>query len=249
MFGLSRVIFDYGFERAIIRAQEKALTRRQPNRQAAGGSEERGGMRQISLVDIKRRMVCAPGARRDLDRIVRAGADRTALIDLIARAVITSPDKSPMVRMRAKQRELRSLAMQLRTVARFAVRVASDPDSYLEFLLPARTRGFERYKAEELRQRNSLSPSEAMLRYASWADKQVRSFGKCLRKNSQMERNLGPMFLLLQVHMQTGELFAPELARLLTDASEAVRGKRTFTSGQLMKMFKRHVLPNPPTLH
>src|ERR1700687_5759968 len=97
-------------------------------------------MLQVSPEVVRRKILCMPGVWKDLDPIVKAGANRGALIELIVRAVIPRPKNSGMDSMRSKQRELKSLTMQLKTIAAFVDRVASDPHSYLEFWAPTSRR-------------------------------------------------------------------------------------------------------------
>jgi hypothetical protein len=206
-------------------------------------------MAQTTIYEIKRKIRTAPGAWRDLQRITKSGVERDALLSMLTMAVMPIPGKSDASRMRKAQRQLRSLAKQLRTVASHAERLGLDPYTHLELLSPFADLAFERFKEQEPRRRAPVGLFRAMRGYADWTEEQARKFGRCLRKNSQKEGDLGVMFLLFQVHSQTGELFAAALARLLTEASQAVGRPREFTADQLTKMFERHVLPKSPSLH
>jgi hypothetical protein len=213
-----------------------ALRKTKPNPASTGPTE--------NVAQIKRRILAARDSQVDLDRIVKAGADRGALLDLLARAVAPQ-EEIRAEKFRAKQRQLESIAGQVRTVTRHAERLANDPSYYLHLYSPWAGRNAEDYKKRKAALLASRWPFAAMRSYAEWAEKQARAFGWWLRRNSQKEGNLGIMFLLLQVHLWTGRLFGPELARLLTDASEAAGEKVSFSSSQLDKMFERHMFRSP----
>jgi hypothetical protein len=193
------------------------------------------------LARIKRKLIAGSNAKRDLDRIVAAGANRAILVDLIAKAVIERPEDPVAERMRSKQTELKSIDLKLRTLAPQVERLAKDSSTYLEHWSPFANKGHERHKEEETKRRASLAPFQAMLDYAEWAKNQATSFGQCLRRNSQKESKLGVLWLLLWVHSQTGNLFENELARLLTDAAEAAGLAKDFSASQLRKMFDRNI--------
>jgi hypothetical protein len=189
--------------------------------------------------EIKRRIQATPDLWKDLDPIVKAGADPRALLDLLARAV-TPQEKTLALKARAKQRQLASIAGQVRTVTRHAERLANDPSAYIGLYSPFSSGAAEEYKKREAARLASRWPFAAMRSYAEWAEKEQRAFGLWLRRNSQKEGNLGILFLLSQVHLWTGRLFEPKLARLLTDASHAAGENETFTPRQLTRMFERY---------
>ncbi len=178
----------------------------------------------------------------DVTVLVKAGANRETLLQLLAMAVIEPEGKPLADGIRAKQKQLRSVALQVRTVIRHAERLATESDSYLEFYSPFDNQDFKRYKDIETRKLASRWPFQAMRDYADWAEKEAHSFGRLLRRNSQKERNLGILWLLSWVHLRTTKLFTPELARLLSDASVAVGKPRELTASGLQKMFERNVL-------
>ena len=208
----------------------------------ANSSSETGIVR--TLGEIKRKILEKPGVEVDLNPIVKAGADRDGLLDLLARAVMGEAGLSEADRIRKKQQELRSIAAQVRTVTGHAERVADDPSSYLEFRSPFKDAHFERYTDEETQRRADRWPFQGMRDYADWAEREARNFGELLRRNAQKEGDLCIFSLLSWVYSQTGQLFADHLAPLLTDASEAAGQATNFTPGQISKMFKRHVLPS-----
>jgi ribosomal protein L17 len=196
------------------------------------------------IAGIIRRIEEMPGCAGYLRVIAKAGAKRDALLDLLVRAVIEPEGRSLTNRIRAKQRELRSVAMQIITVARYAERLANDSFSYPQFCSPFNTREFQRHKEQETARLASRWPFQAMLDYANWAQNEARTFGHLLRRNSQKERRLGILFLLFWVNLHTKKLFEHELSQLLIYASEAAGKPRNFTAANLRKMFERHVLPS-----
>ena len=221
--------------------------------QPAGRLLKRGELNRPTINEYEALVVRVKGkllatgsiSRQDLNPIVDAGANRASLLDLIAAAVIICPGKSVSDQMRSRSQELKSLSMQLRTVADHGERLAADGPTYLVFYSPFANQDFARYKNKKTKLRASAGPFQAMRDCADWAHKQAIYFGRCLRRNSQKEANLGLLWLLSCVHSQTGSLFENQLARLLTDAAEAAGAPRSFTADQLRKMFKRHVSPSP----
>lgn len=195
-----------------------------------------------TIAEIKREILAKRDVEKDLKPIIDAGASRDALLDLLVRAVVSTPDMSVADRIRKKQQELRSVAAQVRTVVSHAERVANEQSSYLEFLSPFHTADFERYRDEEIKRRAARWPFQEMHRFADWAENEARKFGELLRRNGPAEGRLGIFFLLSQVYLQTGKLFENQLARLLTDASAAIGETKTFSASNLTKTFKRHVL-------
>src|SRR5438876_9798143 len=78
---------------------------------------------------IQRRILAIPGARRDLDTLVRAGANEKKILDLLS-LVVKTDSLSWRKPLRGKQKELESIANQLETVANHAERIALDYLSY-----------------------------------------------------------------------------------------------------------------------
>jgi hypothetical protein len=194
-----------------------------------------------TIVQIKNRVLATPGCKADLARIGKAGADGPALLDLLARAV--APQEEALAdKVRKRQQQLKSIAGQVCTVTRHAERIANDPSFYPHLHSAFAANDADEHKKEEAALLASRWPFAAMRSYADWAERQSHFLGRWLRRNSQKERNLGVMFLLRQVHLWTDRLFADNLARLLTVASEAAGEKVPFSSSKLTKMFNRNVL-------
>jgi hypothetical protein len=194
-----------------------------------------------SIAQTKRRILAESGVWRDLKPILEAGMSQGALLDLLARTVMPCSRPTIADEIRRKQQELRSVAAQVRTTVHHAERVANSSSNYIAFRSPFRNVDFERYRDEEPKKRASQWPFKEMLGYADWAEKEARHFGELLRRNARKEPRLEVLSLLSTVYAQTGATFEQQLARLLTDAAEAVGRSEKFTAGGLTKMYKRHV--------
>jgi hypothetical protein len=210
-------------------------------RKQSGTIGETGIVRTVD--EIKRNLLATEGIERDLTPIVNKGADRDALLNLLAKAVMGKVGPSDSNRIRKKQLELRSIARQVRTVIEHAERVANNRLNYLEFFSPFTNSNLELYWEKETRRRVGRWPFQGMREFADWAEEEARKFGLLLRHNAQKEADLSIFWLLSWVHSRTGHLFEAQLARLLTDASEAAGQATDFTPAQISKMFRRHVLP------
>src|SRR5690348_14202499 len=105
-------------------------------------SEKRATLGESSIEEIKRELRAAPGAWRDVQKIAGADVDQKALLAALAMAVMTEPTKSAASRIRKTQKDLRSLARQIRTVSHYAERVALDPCTYLDLWSPFANQAF-----------------------------------------------------------------------------------------------------------
>lgn len=193
---------------------------------------------------IKRKLIRTEGFAHDVSMIFKTNEERdlNALLDLLVRAVIPIREKLEVEQIRKRQKQLRSIAEQIRTVIRHAQRLALDSLSYVQFYSPM---GSKEYKKQEAERLASRWPFQEMLTCADWAKREAGSFGKLLRRNSQKEQRLEVLFLLLWVYLRIGkpsQTAFTALARLLEDASKAAGVSKNFSSGQLRKDFERHVL-------
>jgi hypothetical protein len=215
---------------------------RRTSRVKAKGSNRTIDVYAEQVAGVKGKILATPGSQVDLDTIVKAGANRGVLLDLLARCVLELPKECAAEQMRSKQTDLKSITMKMRTLALEAERLADDSSTYLDLWSPFTNTNFEQYKKNETKRRVSLGPFQAMRDYADFTEKESASFGRCLRRNAQKERRLDVLWLLSWIHAQTaGNLFENELARLLTDASEAAGQAKNFSASQLRKDFERHV--------
>ena len=102
---------------------------------------------------VKRGILKDSGSQRDLTRLIRAGLNRESFLEILAVAAAedrisdsTSVLASPM---RLRQRQLKSLALQIRTVVAHAERLANSEESNLDpwaLLMPGSLRPSKRYK-------------------------------------------------------------------------------------------------------
>jgi hypothetical protein len=199
--------------------------------------------RRVEL--IKHGVLKDSGSQRDLNRLIRAGLDRETFLEILA--VTAAEDRissaisvlaSPM---RRRQKQLKSLASQIRTVAAHAERLANSEESNLDpwaLLMPRSLKPLRRYK----------DPVEwcgphlirALRRCADRAEFQARAFGFYLRRLLPRDRRLHVKIVLDCVRRETGEPFREEVARLLTDAYRAAGAVRDFSAEQLRKVEKRY---------
>ncbi len=194
---------------------------------------------------VKRGILKDSGSQRDLTRLIRAGLDRESFLEILAVAAAedrisdsTSVLASPMCR---RQRQLKSLALQIRTVVAHAERLANSEESNLDpwaLLMPGSLRPSKRYKNPVEWCRPHLV--NAQRRCADRADFQARAFGFYLRRLLPRDRWLHVKLLLDCVRKETGKPFREELARLLTDAYKAAGALRIFSAEQLRKIEKRY---------
>lgn len=201
---------------------------------------------QITIDEIRRKTCTTAGTRNDLQEILKAGAGKDALLSALAMAVMPPSGKSNCDHMRNQQKQLRSLAGQIRTVAQHAERLALDPRTYLDLWPRLMDQSSKHYRERELKRRAPLELFDQMRRFADSAEKRAWELGRCLRHNAQMERNLGVAFLLFLVYHQTGKTFEAQLARLLTDAAEAAGVPGRFSADRLRKLFRRHLFCPAP---
>jgi hypothetical protein len=223
-------------------AKRKTTAIRGTSRLEAKGSNRTGKVYAEQVARIKAKILAMPGSRVDLDSIASAGANRGVLLDLLVGCVVELPKESAVEQMRSKQTDLKSIAMKMRTLALEAERLDDDSSLYLDLWSPFANTNFEQYKKKETKRRGPLVLIQAMRDYADLAEKEAALFGRCLRRNAQKERRLDVLRLLSFVQTQTaGNLFENELARLLTDASEAAGQAKTYSPSQLRKDLQRHV--------
>jgi hypothetical protein len=189
--------------------------------------------------EIQRRMLALPGSRRDLSTLVKAGANETKVLELLALAVTEKGlwRKS----MRRKIRELESIADQLETVARHAQRVSVDPLSNGIFWLAALGMG----KWEDVKPSATYSPAwlfKLMRAYARNCRDKARAFGKLLREYAPRQKRQMIDCLILETWLHTRNYHDKEIAFLLTNAYEAAGRKREVTEEQIKKHRQRYVM-------
>ena len=189
----------------------------------------------------QRRILAIPGARRDLDTLVRAGANEKKILDLLSLVVITD-SLSWRKPLRGKQKELESIANQLETVANHAERIALDYLSYGTLWLAIL--GVGDWKDVSFPKKCAPRYIFRLMRlYAKNCRDKAKQFGTLLRTHPKQERHQKFDFLLAHVWQRTGNYYDKEIAQLLTDAHEAVGSKQQFTEGQIKKHRQRYLVP------
>ena len=194
------------------------------------------------LKEIEEKILRIPGIRPDLDKLVRAGADRRQVIFRLALVVFGREESWRRV-MEQKRAALRRLAKQLRTIVDEAERLAEDPLCGGHFWLAF----FGLSSPDEVlwpAKRDPKAPAGKMLRaLAEQAENKAKLLGKISREGSYFYRRSPAAALCHYVREATGDYHDDEVARLLTDAYEAVGlGPRSrFSAVQLQKLRKRHM--------
>jgi hypothetical protein len=189
--------------------------------------------------ELQRRMLALPGSQRDLRTLIKAGAHETKVLELLYLAVIERGSwKKPM---RRKKRELESFANQLETLARRAERISLDPSSYGTLWLAVLDGNFKYVRPAS--ERSPTAIFGLMRAYAKNCRDRAQAFGSLLRTYPPEENRRAIDCLLLEVWMSTGRYHDKEVARLLTNALEAVGSEKQFTTDQIKKHRQKHVVP------
>jgi hypothetical protein len=213
---------------------------------AGGLMAETDASFQNELAALKQKILRMPGATSDIAKIEKAGEDRNALLQLLALAVMPDPVLAQRDIMRGRQKALRSMAGRMRTLAKDAEAMALDPENDPKFWAAIWSRDEQDLVTvlSAARDEPLLGLFEGMHRHAKNAENRARAIGMYLRRNAPIERRLGAVLLVQHVHQRTGKLCENELARLLTDASEAAGHKKNFSAYQLRKIFQRYIQPD-----
>jgi hypothetical protein len=144
--------------------------------------------------------------------------------------------------VRAKKRELESIANQLETVAKHAQRISLDPFCYGTLWLAML--GIAKW--EMVKPSKELAPIwifELMRLYAKNCRERAKAFGNLLREHPPRQKRAMIDCLLLEVWRLTGKYHDKEIAFLLTNAYEAAGHKRVFTEDQVKKQRQKYVVP------
>jgi hypothetical protein len=190
--------------------------------------------------ELQARILGTPGSKRMLDKLTGEKGDRANLLSLLACAVDVKGDWCKA--MRARKRELESVADQLETLANHAQRISLDPLSYgtvwtamlgigdWDLVKPPQTRA-------------PVVIFEAMRLYAKNCREKAKAFGEFIREHSTNQKRSMIDCLLLKAWLLTGKYHDREIAFLLTNAFEAAGRKREFTEDQIKKHRQRYVVP------
>jgi hypothetical protein len=190
--------------------------------------------------EIQRRILALPGSEADLKTLVKAGASEREVLQQLSFAVMERGFwREPM---RRKKKELESIANQLETVARHAERVSLDPAAYVSPWLAVLAIG----EWEHVKTAGDCSPAWIwgwMRWYAQNCRHRAKAFGTLLREHPPREKRQMIDCLLWVVWRSTGRYHDKEVARLLTNAFEAVGSKRYLTVDQIKKHRQKHIVP------
>jgi hypothetical protein len=183
----------------------------------------------------------------DLDRLSKAGMDRSAMIKLLALAA--NGNRGSLSYMRDRHAALKSLARRLRTMARDAKKVVEDPFCKIQtwaYLSGGGAIGMPKPTLWEDVVGVPLIAS-GMGVFANILDKEAKEFGRFLRRVSRIETGvvllLTRCWLFQNLRTRKPQLrltHLNEIARLLSDAFEAAGKTESFSADGLRQIFKRH---------
>ena len=193
------------------------------------------------------------GASRAVRKLVRGGADRTAIMRLVVSSVYHQESWRKPARRLKKQ--LESLANKLETVASYAERVNQEYLSHaaaMTFILHVFSGQFGKKDAvwdKIWKRANSAKGSSAKILfvfvrlYAKNCRAKATHIGKLLRDFPPRQRRQTLDALMLAVWHGTKRHYDREVADLLTKAYEASGQTKKVSEGQIKKHRQRHVLP------
>jgi hypothetical protein len=190
--------------------------------------------------ELQERILTIPGSQHVLRKLTSEGANREKVLSLLANAVIDVGSWRKPVR--AKKRELESIANQLETVAKHGQRISLDPLCYGTFWLALL--GIAKW--EVVKPAKERAPAWIfgwMQLYAKNCRERAKEFGNLLREHPPRQKRLMIDCLVLEVWLLTGKYHDKEIAFLLTNASEAAGHKRVFTEDQIKKQRQKYVVP------
>ncbi len=195
------------------------------------------------LKKIERRILKISGVQRDLDKLAKAGADRTQVLRLLGLAVFDH-EMDWRLLVRQKRDALKRLAKQLRTVTDDAERLAEDPLSGAHFWLAL----LGMIKWDEVQWPVKSAPEapfgSMMRRLAKNSESKARVLARVLRQGTYHQRRIAAVALSYYIRTKTGHDYDDEVARLLTDAHEAIGITKQFSAPQLKKSRQRHMRPS-----
>jgi len=177
--------------------------------------------------------------RRDLDVLARAGADRKSMETLLALAAIE--DRKRLLKlMRQRQSALKSMSRRMDLLAKETKDQINDPTSVVQFWAfmngwNALGMPFPKTMADDPGAELIVAGMRAMAKIL-W--EQAKRFGLYLRAWGKTD--IGVALLLARYRMFNPKMsHLEELARLLTDAFEAVGKQKCFSADGLRKTYAR----------
>jgi hypothetical protein len=190
--------------------------------------------------ELQDRILAIPGSQRVLSKLTEGKADREYILSLLANAVADHDWwRTPL---RAKKKELESIANQLETVANHAQRISLDSLCYGTLWLAMLGIGTWD-SVEPAQKRAPIWIFEFMRRYAKNCRERAKAFGNLLRDHPPLEKRMMIDCLLIKTWLLTRKYHDREIAFLLTNAFEAVGSEREFSEDQIKKHRQRYVVP------
>jgi len=177
--------------------------------------------------------------RRDLDVLARAGADRESMVTLLALAA-TEDRKWLLKLMRQRQSALKSTSRRMDLLAKKAKERINDPMSVVQFWAfmnggIALGMEFPKTMADDPGAEFVVAGMRAMSKILG---EEARRFGLYLRAWGKTD--IGVALLMARYRMFNPNMsHLEELARLLTDAFEAVGKQKYFSADGLRKTYAR----------
>ncbi|MGB8521598.1 MAG: hypothetical protein WCD43_01410 [Candidatus Acidiferrales bacterium] len=215
--------------------------------------EDREGERALCRIERK----IEKCGSRDLNVLVAAGMDRRVLLRVLALAA-TGDDTWAVETMRSRQDSLKSMASRLERLARDAKSLVDDPLSKIQVWAYMHGGGRAIGMQWPILWKDVIGVPLipiSMKALGKYMNEEAKAFGKYLRMYERTNRTV--VMLLVNCWMaclpkldaqklKSGrrKLFSfdyfEELARLLTDASEAAGKDKIFSADGLRQTFKRH---------
>jgi hypothetical protein len=194
------------------------------------------------LKEIEKRILKVSGIQPDLNTLAKAGADKKRVLEILALAVFDQNTDWPRV-IERKREALRRLAQQLRTVTIEAEQLAEDPlCGGLFWLALCGLIGWDEVKWPTKKSPNSTF-GRMMRMLAKHEEDLARQLGEIARKAAFHNRRSAIAALIYYIRESTGRNDDDVVARLLTDAHEAVGLSRQFSADSLAQVRKRHLEP------
>lgn len=204
-------------------------------------------LEERELKNLEGKILKIPLVERRLNRLAKAGADRKQVLQLLALAVFGDPEHWRRV-VKQKRDALKSLARRLRRVTEDAELLAQDPLFGAQFWLALL--GMMRWEEVQWPAKSDpKAPFGNMMRnLAKHAENKATNLGEVLREGAMHERNGAIVALSHYIRQTTGRYHDDQVARLLTDAHDAVDVTKDFNAPQIKKSRQRHLRPTLGTL-
>ena len=172
-------------------------------------------------------------------RLSTIGNDQDQILDSLALIVI-DPDQRWRKRVRRNRAQLKNLANNLNSVANHAERITSDITCRGQFWVSVLSGA--KYDPKDPTADRTKKLIHEMRKYAEYNRKKAEKFGSLLlRRQAAQQQRYSRQLLIVKVWALTGRYHDDIVARLLTDAYEAVGKPRHFSADQIKKFRQRYV--------